>query len=66
MFFDSFNIQSTSLAEMGNTIGIRKESEKIQKVKNTNLEITKNVLEYSLMDVVILKESILFYPTGNQ
>jgi hypothetical protein len=62
LFLDSFNFSATSLKEMGKNVGIDKEVEKVNFNLNDNIfenvEKTKKLLEYSLMDVVILKEFV--------
>jgi hypothetical protein len=55
LFLDSFNFFKTSLEKMGKQIGIRKEKEKVNFKLNNNLKIDKSFLEYSLMDIVILR-----------
>jgi hypothetical protein len=57
-FIDSFNFVNQSLQKLGVQVGIRKEKEKVNFDWNNNLDINDKFLEYSLMDVVILKEFI--------
>lgn len=62
LFLDSFNFSQSPLKEMGVNVGIKKETEKVDFSYNDNIfenkEKSLKLLEYSLMDVVILKEFI--------
>ncbi|MBN1214528.1 MAG: hypothetical protein JXA99_03705, partial [Candidatus Lokiarchaeota archaeon] len=55
VFLDSMNFQATSLKNLGKAVGINKESEKVDFYWNDNLTVNRSFLEYSLMDVVILR-----------
>jgi len=59
-FIDSFNFFAQSLEKLGNMIGINKQKEKTDFKTNGNVyqKVDRKFIEYSIIDVVILKETI--------
>jgi hypothetical protein len=57
-FVDSFNFINQSLEKLGLQVGITKLKELVNFNWNNNLDINKDFLTYSLMDIEILKEAM--------